>query len=247
MCVCVYTFDQVEENLLPPIEDHFSRSFDESFIRHVVTSVNYPPPSPRIESRASPQASKGFNTVPVILHKPVHLTLLLTAKNEAGEKDCLVTWPGVCLSYTRFQQIAAPPPSTNTSLDCCLSKRRTSRISARLTGRHYLRYRWIANYRLNRKYDYVSRCIILEYMYVITREKLQILLLCKNGKNEVRIKLLTFQRTFNYFSSSKGITIINIFHSFSNRCNQIKFITEVRIRISIQSFYKIIIYLKKEK
>lgn len=30
----------------PPIEDHFSRSFDESFIRHVVTSVNYPPPSP---------------------------------------------------------------------------------------------------------------------------------------------------------------------------------------------------------
>lgn len=141
MCVCVYTFDQVEENLLPPIEDHFSRSFDESFIRHVVTSVNYPPPFPRIESRASPQASKGFNTVPVILHKPVHLTLLLTAKNEAGEKDCLVTWPGVCLSYTRFQQIAAPPPSTNTSLDCCLSKRRTSRISARLTGRHYLRYR----------------------------------------------------------------------------------------------------------
>lgn len=150
--VRVYTFDQVEENLLPPIEDHFSRSFDESFIRHVVTSVNYPPPSPRIESRASPQASKGFNTVPVILHKPVHLTLLLTAKNEAGEKDCLVTWPGVCLSYTRFQQIAAPPPSTtNTSLDCSLSKRRTSRILARLTGRHYLRYRWIANYRLNRK------------------------------------------------------------------------------------------------
>lgn len=126
-------------------------------------------------------------------------------------------------------------------------ERRASRISARLTGRHYLRYRWIANYRLNRKYDYVSRCIILEYMYVITREKLQILLLCKNGKNEVRIKLLTFQRTFNYFSSSKGITIINIFHSFSNRCNQIKFITEVRIRISIQSFHKIIIYLKKEK
>lgn len=106
--VRVYTFDQVEENLLPPIEDHFSRSFDESFIRHVVTSVNYPPPFPRIESRASPQASKGFNTVPVILHKPVHLTLLLTAKNEAGEKDRLVTWPGVCLSYTRFQQIGLP-------------------------------------------------------------------------------------------------------------------------------------------
>lgn len=81
-CVRTFGIKKLKESppSYPPIY-HFSRSFDESFIRHVVTSVNYPPPSPLV-SRGKPSFSKGLNTVAGILHKPVHLTLLLTAKNE---------------------------------------------------------------------------------------------------------------------------------------------------------------------
>lgn len=83
-CVRTFGIKKLKESPPPPSYPpiyHFSRSFDESFIRHVVTSVNYPPPSPLV-SRGKPSFSKGLNTVAGILHKPVHLTLLLTAKNE---------------------------------------------------------------------------------------------------------------------------------------------------------------------